>query len=414
MAINMQNLLTQIFILYEKHKILENEQCLGFNIFSILNMERKEVETHSLFIYELLNPKGSHNQNEIFLDLFLKSVLDLEDYGEIINGAVRREDPTRHGRRIDFTIETRKYQIAIEMKIDADDQNEQLHDYYIEMEKRSRNIDGEKQVPKLYYLTLDGRKASDKSLGEDEKLKDSYEILSFSDNILNWIELCLSEVALKPVIRELLYQYKVVLEKITNKDKGLIMNTVKTIIQSKENFIAAYEIYQSYEDTATRLEKEFWMSLTTAIHEKCINGFVEKEITEDSVRNARKASPGARSEINVYFNIYKIDINNKVMLKVGYSNAEDGIYTTIYKEENSEWGKYHNEHEVLNALNCISFPFTLKKFNWAYGYAVIDKNVQLRNENLFEAKNEIDMLVQIISELVIKVRASIENEYNIK
>ena len=53
MIINMQNLLTQIFVLYEKHKILENEQSLGFNIFSILNMERKEVETHSFFIYEL-------------------------------------------------------------------------------------------------------------------------------------------------------------------------------------------------------------------------------------------------------------------------------------------------------------------------------------------------------------------------
>ncbi|MGL6052212.1 MAG: PD-(D/E)XK nuclease family protein [Aeromonas salmonicida] len=48
-------------------KIVEHEKAsiqngVNFNLFSILNIERDEVGTHSRFIYELLNPKGAHNQ----------------------------------------------------------------------------------------------------------------------------------------------------------------------------------------------------------------------------------------------------------------------------------------------------------------------------------------------------------------
>ncbi|MCY6354173.1 PD-(D/E)XK nuclease family protein [Clostridium sp. ZS2-4] len=42
-------------------------------------MERLEVKTHSTFIYELLNPQGSHNQEKVFLKLFVEKVLKIKD-----------------------------------------------------------------------------------------------------------------------------------------------------------------------------------------------------------------------------------------------------------------------------------------------------------------------------------------------
>ena len=50
-----------------------------FNIFSILNVDRDEVHTHSAMLSELLNPKGSHGQGDAFLKLFLKDVVHKED-----------------------------------------------------------------------------------------------------------------------------------------------------------------------------------------------------------------------------------------------------------------------------------------------------------------------------------------------
>ena len=85
------------------------------------------MDTYSYFIYELLNPKGSHNQGDIFLKLFLKQILKEEEYKEIDSiGNVQRETLTNKNRRIDFTIETSNLLIAIEMKIKAGDQENQL------------------------------------------------------------------------------------------------------------------------------------------------------------------------------------------------------------------------------------------------------------------------------------------------
>ena len=60
----------------ENQKQRKEKELKGefFNIFSILNMERDEVHTHSSFIAELLNPKGSHGLKDEFLRLFIQYI----------------------------------------------------------------------------------------------------------------------------------------------------------------------------------------------------------------------------------------------------------------------------------------------------------------------------------------------------
>lgn len=133
-----ESLLKQVKVINEKHETIKRINGENFNIFSILNLERKEVDTHSYFIYDLLNPKGSHNQGDKFLQIFLKQILKKKEYkkiGSILEDKIEREKIITNGKRIDFTIETSNFFIAIEMKVDAYDQDEQLYDYHEHLKK---------------------------------------------------------------------------------------------------------------------------------------------------------------------------------------------------------------------------------------------------------------------------------------
>src|SRR5690606_16269877 len=64
-------------LIEEQHQ-LDFLQKTKFNIFEILNLQTNEVRTHSAFLAELLNPKGSHLMGHVFLEAFL-SELGLSD-----------------------------------------------------------------------------------------------------------------------------------------------------------------------------------------------------------------------------------------------------------------------------------------------------------------------------------------------
>lgn len=60
-----QAILNEVKPIVEENKKCRIEKWKNgdfFNIFSILKMETDEVKTHSAFLAELLNPKGSHGQ----------------------------------------------------------------------------------------------------------------------------------------------------------------------------------------------------------------------------------------------------------------------------------------------------------------------------------------------------------------
>lgn len=62
---------------------------------------------------------------------------------------------------MDIVVESPDVIIGIEVKIDAGDQKEQLHDYFKELNQRAR---GQKRAV-LVYLTLDGKPPSGRTLG---------------------------------------------------------------------------------------------------------------------------------------------------------------------------------------------------------------------------------------------------------
>lgn len=217
----LENVLIKLYGKIEIIEELQKHKGDKFNIFSILKMERLEVRTHSAFLYELINPKGTHYQDDKYLRIFVDEVLKIEDF-DFVNVKVDRETLIDANRRIDFTIENDDYYVAIEMKIDATDQDKQLSDYFEYAKKQKQ------EFSKVYYLTLDGRDADEKSAKEVE-----YKKISFQFDILNFIEKSIEKSANLPIIRESLIQYKNLILNITNQTtQELQMESIKFINSS--------------------------------------------------------------------------------------------------------------------------------------------------------------------------------------
>jgi hypothetical protein len=253
-----KSIISQVVKLNEKNEAIKKLNGENFNIFSILDMERNEVETHSKFIFELLNPNGSHAQGDLFLKLFMKNVLNLST-DDMVNAEVKREDITgfiARDKRIDFTIKTSKYQIGIEMKIDADDQDEQLKDYHIELNSRKNST----QEVKLFYLTLTGYEAQPYS-SKDLEVDNDYFLISFESEILHWIERCIEKSATIPTLREGLVHYRNLVRKITNTLPIQMEQDMEDIIRDSKDIQAMQTIVNEYPTIWAKKEKQFWDTL---------------------------------------------------------------------------------------------------------------------------------------------------------
>ena len=200
--------------------ILQNGKLIkarkeSFNLFSILNVERREEHTHSAFIAELLDKDGSHLLGNTFLKLFLSTLetsievdFDVDNYLVVVEkyiGYNNYEEST--GGRIDIYLEdkTTGSSISIENKIDAGDQPKQL--------KRYHNYNLGKNT--VLYLTLDGKEASEDSC-EDLELGKDYHCIGYNSHIKDWLERCLKEASDHPILRESLKQYLLLIKQLTN------------------------------------------------------------------------------------------------------------------------------------------------------------------------------------------------------
>jgi hypothetical protein len=210
---NIKNLLQSTATIVKHQEEIKALRGENFNIFSILKMESKENATHSAFLGELLNTKGSHLFGTKFLKHFLSSV----GYKGGLNPLTAnlrlekpigdRNDETKTGGRIDIFIWDEKgFSISIENKIYASDQNLQV----------ARYVNYNKSKNTVYYLTLDGNDASVASKGEGLEQNVHYFCLSYKDTIISWLKLCVKEAAEFPILRESIKQYIILIQKLTN------------------------------------------------------------------------------------------------------------------------------------------------------------------------------------------------------
>jgi len=232
---------------------------LYFNIFSVLAIDRVE-SIHQKFIYELLSPKGLHGQGDVFCHIFVEQLLRAAKIeaniggGEILN--VTKEYSTKNGKRIDLVVETRKYLIGVEMKIDASDGAGQLYSYYHELEERTQYGD---RIPLLYYLTLDGREAGSHSRNG----VNSYNI-SFRNHILKWLDECLCKIENMANLHFSVNQYKEAVRMLTSPREADI-DIIDRIKSDPKNLLSGEAISKAFPVAAAYIEEQFFRSLVSQL-----------------------------------------------------------------------------------------------------------------------------------------------------
>ncbi len=174
-----------------------------FNIFSLLRLEYEEVRFHSALIAHLLNPRGSHGQQSVFLEEFWKkvapkSLLQLKNHFDFAKWRISTEKFTIKGN-LDIVIESPADRIlcVIENKVRASEGDDQLERYrdWLNIQRhypRNRRL--------LFYLTPGGR------ISESLDDASSYTCLSYNSHLRKWLESAISRIR-APKVKMIIEQY---------------------------------------------------------------------------------------------------------------------------------------------------------------------------------------------------------------
>lgn len=264
------NILNQVRIVSRKIKEQRKEKFErgeNYNIFNDLGFMSDEVHLHSMFLANLLNPKGSHGQRGKFLEAFLKMpqksfpaisadslVLDTAITSVKVEEYIGRQTDSEGGR-IDIYLTDGKHSIIIENKIYAGDQHHQMLRYW-NYGMSQKGDDTEKSFV-LIYLTLDGCSPSKESLGEDLKENDIV-CLSYKNDIRGWLDRCVELASRTPLVRETINQYISTIDILTNN----VMEDNKELLDilcKEENLDAIYDIANNKNIVVNRIINEVFI-----------------------------------------------------------------------------------------------------------------------------------------------------------
>lgn len=223
-----------------------------FSIFSVFGNEWPSLETqHSIFIAELLNPKGTHGAGDKYLRYFLNvaGIKDLDlnpnySYSNIIERFIGGKTET-DGGRIDIILDDGNNALIIENKIDAKDQEHQLIRYNNYAKTRFKKF-------RLVYLTLDEHKPSEYSTGKNDKV--DCVCLSYRDHILTWLKEC--KETSTPRLAETIDQYIEIIKILTMQtDKKY--DEKRTVESAVNHMEATAMLFENWDNIFERAREKF-------------------------------------------------------------------------------------------------------------------------------------------------------------
>lgn len=391
------NLLIQTSAIVKRYDKIAELTGENFNIFKILGLSTNEVRTHSAFLGELLNPKGSHGLKEIFLKLFCeqfkivefdctKATLTVEKHiGHIL------EDYS-DGGFIDIIIHDsfNNSAIIIENKIWAPDQYRQLERYHNYASSTFKSFT-------LFYLTLDRKDPKSFSIGnlQDEH----YTKISYGIEIISWLERCKEKAVSHPILRETITQYIYLLKNLTGKTMNENMNhdIVKMITGSNDNMLAAMEISKTLYQVKRKLLRQFAEEIEINI--VGMNLGINVEITKD-FGSIYQGINFKIPDIAPYIQLAFLSDMSQFYIEVVHKdnktkNQEDVKY---YKEKLNQgaarsWGKIENVERAWHG-------------DWVCRYKKLDNHFDNTNIWTEIANNNIDKLANEVATdicIIIKV-----------
>ena len=252
-------LLERAGFLYDK---FEAGRPKPFNIFSVLHIERDEVNLHSRFLCALLdhtNPGDETNEN--LLD-FLRHV-GVEGFEVRHVHGVERE---RSNIDILITTRDREHAVVVENKIDAGDQQKQLCRYY-----NGTKDQGYLNVH-LLYLTLHGDDPTEVSFcGDTCEARLHLKNISYRDTLPSWLQRCQKRAYDEPALRESVAQYRRLVRKLTGTDyEEGYMDELKNLLLEKksddnQNLLVAHDLIQAMTEAKIDLLHRLWRDVDTGL-----------------------------------------------------------------------------------------------------------------------------------------------------
>ncbi|WZL72030.1 PD-(D/E)XK nuclease family protein [Clostridiaceae bacterium 35-E11] len=324
---NVELLLQELSSISKKYELINQKTGGYFNIFEITNIWSDEVIICRV-LHEILSPEGTHFQGHKYLKTFIKDVLRIEmPETELGTAKVFREYRIDNNRRIDLAIQTINYFIPIEVKIFSGEQAKQCFDY-AQVAKNS----------KVYYLTRFGECPSEYSAKGLLKSDDGYlevSCISFSEDILNWLESCVSQtetIKIAP-IREVLLQFMMIIRKFTNQmEDEKEMEILDVLMKTPENMKSAIAIQNCVDQARLSLMKKMFAKIEekigrTKLENEYDYAFNEFKKCNDFYKYKYSTYPGIsyeyRSKVKPNVDIWvRIEIDNHIF--VGYCCPVDG------------------------------------------------------------------------------------------
>jgi hypothetical protein len=360
-----------------------------FNAFHNLNLIRNEVK-HLAFIGNLLNPYGNHFKNDLFLKLFLQSLLEYDDLCENdvlqnfvndnpfveIEKVIKDEDGDYFGR-IDLWLESEKYIIAIEGKIEAKDNKGQLKKYDKYLQRQNKKY-------LLIYLTL---KKDEKPENIHQEELQNFHLMNFEQDIFDFIEYSIDHDEISENIKNILLDYKDALLKYMfgfHLSFEYAHNLIKEITKDKKSFekyqqMKEYyyqnkkicrntiieDIAENFEYAKAYIERSFFVELKQHISEN-----FENYIFNDHYSNIQLGN----NPISIAKDIFTID------------QARSKRLRPITQHEHTNFGKinimfnYEEESDEIIELINNSFGLLFNNLTYIDDEKLINPNIQLIQE----------------------------------
>jgi len=258
----LDNQFTDLFTDLQKVINRQKQQKLrGLNDYNLLTAVLKasdEVKLHSRFIYSMINNKGVHYQSTLFLDHFIKDVLESDIHFKDQKIEVFKEwQGGGENGGVDLFITDKENFFIIENKLYAADQYRQIaryvravkEEYKLTTEQLAKNVF-------VYYLSPMGNKPDSLSLGkfvlDADKTKISYTIgnqcyvkesykhleeildgkltgdsanfklISYKKHIMKWVDNCLKETENLTNLNQAFLTYKDVVERVSKQRKSKV------------------------------------------------------------------------------------------------------------------------------------------------------------------------------------------------
>lgn len=391
-------------IKWKYEKVLQQAQQ-DFNIFSILRSESDEVYLHSQFLAELLNPKGSHNQGNILLGLFLQQI-DLPNFN-LKNVYVKKEY-----NNIDVFIANETQAIILENKIYAEDQPEQLARYYELVQKQ-----GFEDIS-IIYLTLNGDPPSEQST-KGIVIDSFLRTISYGNDVDKWLEECIKQASQYPVLRETLIQYQRLIKKLTGQSlvRGYVME-IKDLLLNEKNIKLAIDIGRALPEAKIEIQFNFWEELKEKLVAKNYKIFYRDgySYTKSMVEKFYRSSPRNRKHYGLVIEMHDLDHSDVLVFYIAINWWLYYGFTVYHREKQDLANAEEQRYDYLaNIVRVIDNNFTRtgrsigwKEQNRKLDFQTFDSKSVLALADATKRSEIVDELVDEISGLINKFNEGYE------